>query len=79
MMLVALFLIYVMELNGKYFDVDSGFLLLGSRLGILESCLVVLFPYCSYMMADALELSGIVAILFSGIVSLRALETIQQA
>ncbi|CAM6088315.1 unnamed protein product [Calypogeia fissa] len=36
-------------------------------LAILESCLVVLFPYCSYMMADALGLSGIVAILFAGI------------
>ncbi|OAE30046.1 hypothetical protein AXG93_4908s1130 [Marchantia polymorpha subsp. ruderalis] len=37
-------------------------------LGVLESCLMVLFPYASYMMADALELSGIVAILFCGIV-----------
>ncbi|KAJ7549698.1 hypothetical protein O6H91_07G063300 [Diphasiastrum complanatum] len=36
-------------------------------LSILESCLVVLFPYLSYMMADALDLSGIVAILFAGI------------
>ncbi|BBN12580.1 solute carrier family 9 (sodium/hydrogen exchanger), member 8 [Marchantia polymorpha subsp. ruderalis] len=36
-------------------------------LGVLESCLMVLFPYASYMMADALELSGIVAILFCGI------------
>eukprot|EP00897_Mesotaenium_endlicherianum_P009642 jgi/Mesen1/8706/ME000052S08132 len=36
-------------------------------LSMLQSCLVVLFPYMAYMMADALELSGIVAILFSGI------------
>lgn len=39
------------------------------RLTTLESCLVVLFPYASYMLADALDLSGIVAILFAGIVS----------
>ncbi|KAL3680026.1 hypothetical protein R1sor_022982 [Riccia sorocarpa] len=36
-------------------------------LGVLESCLMVLFPYAAYMMADALELSGIVSILFTGI------------
>lgn len=34
---------------------------------LLQSCLVVLFPYMAYMAADALELSGIVAILFTGI------------
>ncbi|MCO5603905.1 hypothetical protein L7F22_058059 [Adiantum nelumboides] len=37
------------------------------ELGILESCLVVLFPYLAYNVADALELSGIVSILFAGI------------
>ncbi|KAH7444789.1 hypothetical protein KP509_02G091800 [Ceratopteris richardii] len=37
------------------------------RLGIIESCLVVLFPYLAYNVADALELSGIVSILFAGI------------
>ncbi|XP_024541576.1 sodium/hydrogen exchanger 5 [Selaginella moellendorffii] len=36
-------------------------------LAILESCLMALFPYLAYNMADALELSGIVAILFAGI------------
>eukprot|EP00249_Psilotum_nudum_P005527 c18970_g1_i1 orf=165-1526(+) len=36
-------------------------------LSILESCLVVLFPYLAYNVADALELSGIVSILFAGI------------
>lgn len=34
----------------------------------LESCLVVLFAYSSYMLADGLGLSGIVAILFCGMV-----------
>jgi sodium/hydrogen exchanger 8 len=38
------------------------------RLATLEACLVTLFPYAAYMMADGLELSGIVAILFAGIV-----------
>lgn len=33
----------------------------------LECCLVVLFPYFSYMLAEGLGLSGIVAILFCGI------------
>ncbi|XP_073391243.1 sodium/hydrogen exchanger 5 isoform X2 [Physcomitrium patens] len=37
------------------------------RLTTLEVCLVVLFPYASYMLADGLNLSGIVAILFAGI------------
>jgi NhaP-type Na+/H+ or K+/H+ antiporter len=32
----------------------------------LESCLVVLLAYCSYLLADALHLSGIVAVLFCG-------------
>ncbi|CAJ1962807.1 unnamed protein product [Sphenostylis stenocarpa] len=34
----------------------------------LESCLFVLFPYFSYMLAEGLGLSGIVSILFTGIV-----------
>ncbi|KAH8934418.1 hypothetical protein BDL97_18G082500 [Sphagnum fallax] len=33
----------------------------------LECCLIVLFPYFSYMLAEGLGLSGIVAILFCGI------------
>lgn len=37
------------------------------ELTTLEVCLVVLFPYASYMLADGLNLSGIVAILFAGI------------
>ncbi len=32
---------------------------------------MTLFPYAAYMMADGLELSGIVAILFAGIVRQR--------
>jgi sodium/hydrogen exchanger 8 len=40
-------------------------------LATLEACLVTLFPYAAYMMADGLELSGIVAILFAGIVRQR--------
>ncbi|GAQ86855.1 Na+/H+ antiporter [Klebsormidium nitens] len=38
-----------------------------NNLHNLESCLVILFPYCAYMMADGLSLSGIVAILFNGV------------
>ena len=34
----------------------------------LECCIVVIFPYCAYMLAESLQLSGIVAILFCGIV-----------
>uniref|UniRef100_A0A7N0UD59 Sodium/hydrogen exchanger n=1 Tax=Kalanchoe fedtschenkoi TaxID=63787 RepID=A0A7N0UD59_KALFE len=34
----------------------------------LECCLVVLFPYFSYMLAEGIGLSGIVSILFTGIV-----------
>ncbi|KAH7546976.1 hypothetical protein FEM48_Zijuj01G0258200 [Ziziphus jujuba var. spinosa] len=34
----------------------------------LECCLFVLFPYFSYMLAEGLGLSGIVSILFTGIV-----------
>ncbi|XP_029129821.1 sodium/hydrogen exchanger 6 isoform X2 [Cajanus cajan] len=34
----------------------------------LESCLFVLFPYFSYMLAEGLGLSGIVSILFTGMV-----------
>ncbi|XP_031282154.1 sodium/hydrogen exchanger 6-like, partial [Pistacia vera] len=37
----------------------------------LECCLVVLFPYFSYMLAEGLGLSGIVSILFTGIVMKR--------
>ncbi|KAL4321015.1 hypothetical protein AHAS_Ahas14G0068200 [Arachis hypogaea] len=39
-----------------------------SCLQNLESCLFVLFPYFSYMLAEGLGLSGIVSILFTGIV-----------
>ncbi len=34
----------------------------------LESCMVVIFAFGSYMMADSFGLSGIVAILFCGLV-----------
>ena len=36
---------------------------------LLQSCVLAIFPYLAYMMADSLDLSGIVAILFAGIVS----------
>jgi sodium/hydrogen exchanger-like protein 6/7 len=36
---------------------------------MLEPMLVILFAFTSYMVAEALELSGIVSILFCGIVS----------
>lgn len=47
-----------------------------SALGVenlhnLESCLFVLFPYFSYMLAEGIGLSGIVSILFTGIVMKR--------
>ncbi|KAF0896016.1 hypothetical protein E2562_018148, partial [Oryza meyeriana var. granulata] len=37
----------------------------------LESCLFVLFPYFSYMLAEGFGLSGIISILFTGIVMKR--------
>ncbi|KAL5200874.1 hypothetical protein ABZP36_035228 [Zizania latifolia] len=40
----------------------------GSILQNLECCLFVLFPYFSYMLAEGLGLSGIVSILFTGMV-----------
>ncbi|KAJ7515247.1 hypothetical protein O6H91_22G007700 [Diphasiastrum complanatum] len=43
-------------------------LLLCCSLQNLECCFVVLFPYFSYMLAEGLGLSGIVAILFCGII-----------
>eukprot|EP00250_Pteridium_aquilinum_P014548 c22055_g1_i1 orf=447-2219(+) len=39
-----------------------------NNLQNLECCLVVLFPYFSYMLAESVGLSGIVAILFCGVV-----------
>ncbi|KAL5097593.1 hypothetical protein RYX36_001920 [Vicia faba] len=44
------------------------FFMILSSLQNLESCLFVLFPYFSYMLAEGLGLSGIVSILFTGIV-----------
>ncbi|CAI5492081.1 unnamed protein product [Closterium sp. Naga37s-1] len=38
----------------------------GVCLALLQACLLSLFPYMAYMLADAFELSGIVAILFAG-------------
>ncbi|OAE27685.1 hypothetical protein AXG93_1080s1010 [Marchantia polymorpha subsp. ruderalis] len=37
------------------------------RLANLECCMIVLFPYAAYMLAEGVGLSGIVAILFCGI------------
>ncbi|GAY35440.1 hypothetical protein CUMW_016370, partial [Citrus unshiu] len=50
----------------KTFCCDSLF-----SLQNLECCLFVLFPYFSYMLAEGLGLSGIVSILFTGIVMKR--------
>ncbi|VAI18863.1 unnamed protein product [Triticum turgidum subsp. durum] len=47
------------------------FLIFIYSLHNLESCLFVLFPYFSYMLAEGLGLSGIVSILFTGIVMKR--------
>lgn len=33
-----------------------------------QACILALFPYLAYMMADSLDLSGIVSILFAGMV-----------
>ncbi|VVA91315.1 unnamed protein product [Arabis nemorensis] len=46
----------------------SDFLASPFSLQNLECCLFVLFPYFSYMLAEGLSLSGIVSILFTGIV-----------
>jgi len=59
--------------TGAAVALSSALLFKYAGLGIdnlqnLECCLFVLFPYLSYMLAEGLGLSGIVAILFCGIV-----------
>ncbi|XP_010480189.1 PREDICTED: sodium/hydrogen exchanger 5 [Camelina sativa] len=49
----------------KYAGLDT------ENLQNLECCLFVLFPYFSYMLAEGVGLSGIVSILFTGIVMKR--------
>ncbi|PRQ28160.1 putative cation/H+ exchanger, cation/H+ exchanger, CPA1 family [Rosa chinensis] len=51
----------------KTFSSMQGWILT-SDLQNLECCLFVLFPYFSYMLAEGLGLSGIVSILFTGMV-----------
>ncbi|QCD79850.1 solute carrier family 9 [Vigna unguiculata] len=51
----------------SYLEITDLFVLQFS-LQNLESCLFVLFPYFSYMLAEGLGLSGIVSILFTGMV-----------
>ncbi|XP_020090431.1 sodium/hydrogen exchanger 6-like isoform X1 [Ananas comosus] len=53
---------FVSALLFKYAGLDV------ENLHNLESCLFVLFPYFSYMLAEGLGLSGIVSILFTGII-----------
>ncbi|CAL9057652.1 unnamed protein product [Musa banksii] len=53
---------FISALLFKYAGLDV------DNLHNLESCLFVLFPYFSYMLAEGLGLSGIVSILFTGIV-----------
>ncbi|KAG8365309.1 hypothetical protein BUALT_Bualt18G0091300 [Buddleja alternifolia] len=53
---------FVLENLFKYAGLDI------DNLQNLECCLFVLFPYFSYMLAEGLSLSGIVSILFTGIV-----------
>nr|ASM90207.1 Na+/H+ exchanger 6 [Sesuvium portulacastrum] len=53
---------FISALLFKYAGLDI------ENLQNLESCLFVLFPYFSYMLAEGLGLSGIVSILFTGIV-----------
>lgn len=56
---VGFALLASLAVKSKYFKTDEA---------PLESILVVLFAYGSYMLADGLKLSGIVAILFCGMV-----------
>ncbi|XP_051128917.1 sodium/hydrogen exchanger 6-like [Andrographis paniculata] len=56
---------FISALLFKYAGLDI------DNLQNLESCLFVLFPYFSYMLAEGLSLSGIVSILFTGIVMKR--------
>ncbi|KAL0724411.1 hypothetical protein Bca4012_039010 [Brassica carinata] len=56
----------VCSLNAKHLFKYAG--LDVENLHNLECCLFVLFPYFSYMLAEGLSLSGIVSILFTGIV-----------
>ncbi|XP_042377866.1 sodium/hydrogen exchanger 6-like [Zingiber officinale] len=53
---------FISSLLFKYAGLDI------ENLQNLECCLFVLFPYFSYMLAEGLGLSGIVSILFTGIV-----------
>ncbi|KAK8470940.1 hypothetical protein PHAVU_003G089800 [Phaseolus vulgaris] len=53
---------FISALLFKYSGLDI------DNLQNLESCLFVLFPYFSYMLAEGLGLSGIVSILFTGMV-----------
>ncbi|XP_052291063.1 sodium/hydrogen exchanger 6 isoform X3 [Citrus sinensis] len=56
---------FISALLFKYAGLDI------DNLQNLECCLFVLFPYFSYMLAEGLGLSGIVSILFTGIVMKR--------
>ncbi|KAJ4874402.1 Sodium/hydrogen exchanger 6 [Raphanus sativus] len=58
--LISFFWFYFHLFKYAGLDVDN--------LQNLECCLFVLFPYFSYMLAEGLSLSGIVSILFTGIV-----------
>jgi len=53
---------FISSLLFKYAGLDI------DNLQNLECCLFVLFPYFSYMLAEGLGLSGIVSILFTGMV-----------
>ncbi|RYR63188.1 hypothetical protein Ahy_A04g020983 isoform B [Arachis hypogaea] len=57
---------FIVNLNHEYLFKYAGLDI--DNLQNLESCLFVLFPYFSYMLAEGLGLSGIVSILFTGIV-----------
>ncbi|KAG1326774.1 Sodium/hydrogen exchanger [Cocos nucifera] len=64
------FMIVVRFLETFVGSMSSGLndIVCSSSLQNLECCLFVLFPYFSYMLAEGLGLSGIVSILFTGIV-----------
>ncbi|KOM53223.1 hypothetical protein LR48_Vigan09g188200 [Vigna angularis] len=63
-----LFMVVVRFLETFVGSMSAEEFMVPSSLQNLESCLFVLFPYFSYMLAEGLGLSGIVSILFTGIV-----------
>ncbi|KAK9224252.1 hypothetical protein WN944_012702 [Citrus x changshan-huyou] len=68
---MAISLYRTMSLVRSHASSGQNFFMVIVSLQNLECCLFVLFPYFSYMLAEGLGLSGIVSILFTGIVMKR--------